>query len=247
GEGVFGATPGKWLLGLRVSKVGQTGPPGLWAAFVRVSVFTALIFAGFVLPGWLAEHGGTAGNLGGALLLGLGASRLLLQLRGTSGGYRGIHDFASGCHVIQRPLPARKLRLVSRHPNPVDTLLPAPEEALPEMVGGYAVRGRVWVETSAEQVWSAEDRALGRKVLLWLRPEQGRPVALPAEVSRPTRVRRLGGGRLPWGGSNFDWTAFSAPAGAPLIDTIVPERPLPWADARFLLEQLVDEFRAAEK
>src|SRR5262249_37187489 len=123
GEGVFGATPGKWLLGLRVSKVGQTGPPGLWAAFVRVSVFTALSFAGVVLPGWLAEHGGTAGKLGGALLLGLGVSGLLLQLRRTSGGYRGIHDFASGCHVIQRPLPARKLRLVSRHPNPVDTLL----------------------------------------------------------------------------------------------------------------------------
>src|SRR5262249_54017129 len=35
GEGVFGATFGKWLLGLRVSRLGQTGPPGVWRAFIR--------------------------------------------------------------------------------------------------------------------------------------------------------------------------------------------------------------------
>src|SRR5207302_6745804 len=103
----------------------------------------------------------------------------------------------------------------------------------------------VWVDASGEQVWAAEDRALGRMVLLWLRPEDDGP-ANPAEVSRPTRLRRLGGGQLIWGGTEFEWTAFAAPVGAPLADTIHPSRPLPWADARFLLEQLVDEFQAAE-
>src|SRR5262249_43328834 len=34
--------------------------------------------------------------------------------------------------------------------------------------------------------------------------------------------------------------------GSPLADTVPPGRPLPWAYARFLLEQLVDEFRTAE-
>jgi hypothetical protein len=40
--------------------------------------------------------------------------------------------------------------------------------------------------------------------------------------------------------------AFVAPLGGPLSETIHPARPLPWADARFLLDQLVEELRTAE-
>jgi hypothetical protein len=248
GEGVFGATPGKWLLGLRVSRVGHTGPPGLGRALVRSLVFAGLLGCIFVLPevlvGWLGRSAG--GALAAAAVV-AGGVGLLIQLRRGPHGYRGLHDFASGCHVTQRPLPARKLRLTSRYPSPLDAILP-PAEAIPETIGGYAVRGRIAVEPSGEQVWAAEDRALGRKVLLWLRPEGDEPVPPPAgEVARPTRVRRLGRGRLAWAGTTFDWTAFAAPVGALLADTVNPARPLPWADARFLLEQLVDEFRAAEK
>ncbi|MBX9581839.1 MAG: protein kinase, partial [Gemmataceae bacterium] len=41
-EGLFGATVGKWLLGLRVSRVGRTGPPGVGPALVRAAAFNAL-------------------------------------------------------------------------------------------------------------------------------------------------------------------------------------------------------------
>jgi hypothetical protein len=246
GDGVFGATPGKWLLGLRVSRVGRTGPPGFRAGLVRAAAFAVLLTMLVLIPELLTVlvGGATGGLLGGGVML-LGLAGLLVQFRRSPGGYRGLHDFVSGCHVTQRPLPARKLRLVSHRPNPLDAHQPVPAEPLPELVGGYAIRGRVWADAGREEVWAAEDRALARKVLLWVRPAGTGP-ALP-EVSRPTRVRRLGSGALAWAGAGYEWTAFAAPAGAPLADTVRPDHPLPWADARFLLEQLVDELGAAEK
>jgi hypothetical protein len=59
-------------------------------------------------------------------------------------------------------------------------------------------------------------------------------------------LRHLGDGSLNWASQSFTWTAFAAPLGGPLAEAIQPNRPLPWADARYLLDQLVEEFRAAE-
>lgn len=243
GEGLFGATPGKWLLGLRVSRLGQTGPPGLWRAFVRTAVFHILLMSVFIIPEKLVEWlGPTAGGLLGGILFLTASGTLLAQLR-KKWGYRGLHDLASGCHVTQRPLPARKLRLTIKRPTPLETLLP-PADALPATLGVYAVRGRIAVEPSGEQVWVGEDRGLARTVVIWLKPATG--AAMPTEAHRPTRLRRLGNGTLTWAGQSFEWMAFAAPLGGPLAGTIDPGRPLPWADARLLLDQLVEEFRAAE-
>ena len=90
GEGIFGATPGKWLLGLRVSRVGQTSPPGLRRALLRTGIFHALIVGVFVVPERLVEWLGPAagGVLGGIVFL-AGSAALLLQLR-KSRGYRGF-------------------------------------------------------------------------------------------------------------------------------------------------------------
>lgn len=258
GDGVFGATPGKWLLGLRVSRVGQTGPPGFWRGLLRSVVFGTLFYGMFACVGLSAiakTPGEKAIAVAGSVLA---AAALLVQFRRTSGGYRGLHDFASSCHVTQRPLPERKLRLVSHRPNPLDAVLrspartpdPAEPVPLPETLGGYAIRGRVnGNAATGEQLWAAEDRVLGRKVVLWLRPEQTaptRPREERVEVSRPGRLRRLGWGKCRWADRGHDWTAFAAPLGVPLADTITPGQPLPWADARFLLEQLVDELLTAE-
>ncbi len=239
-EGLFGRTAGKALLGLRVSRVGQTGPPGLGRAWLRAGVFSLLLLLLVHAPAVAGYYGGGLA----ALAAFAGAVALLLtQLRHTKDGYRGVHDLVSGCHVTQRPFPTRRPRLVSAKPSPLDALVPAVgSNPLPQTLGGYAVRGRLWADGTNGEVWAAEDRALGRRVVLWLTPEAG---AAGSDPGRPTRLRRLGGGRVCWAGSDYTWTAFAAPVGAPLTDTIHPRRPLPWPDARFLLEQLVDEFRAA--
>jgi len=244
-EGLLGATAGKALLGLRVSRVGQTGPPGVFRAALRATVFALTwmwILDGSRLAVLLVAAG--EGALGGGFslfTLATGFAALAVQLR-KSWGFRGLHDFASGCHVTQRPLPARKLRLPVRRPTPLETVLP-PAEALPEAVGGYVVRGRLSADPTGEQVWLAEDRSLGRTVLLWLRPWG--TVAL-ADPARHTRLRRLGAGNVAWGGAAYDWTAFAAPLGGPLAEAVRPGSQLPWADARYLIEQLAEEFRAAE-
>jgi uncharacterized RDD family membrane protein YckC len=240
-EGRLGATPGKWLLGLRVSRVGATGPPGVGPALARVLVFHGLLGGLVYAPAELVRvFGPAAGGFFGTLVFVLSAAALLAQTR-KSGGFRGLHDRASGCQVTQKPFPARKLRLAVAAPTPLDNVLPT-ADPLPD-VGGFVVRGRLAVDTSGEQVWLAEDRALGRKVLLWLRPwGSAGPSADPA---RPTRLRRLGSGSVGWAGAAYDWTAYAAPLGGPLAEAVRPGKPLPWADARHLLEQLADEFRAA--
>ncbi len=241
-EGRFGTTPGKWLLGLRVSRSGGTGPPGIRAAFVRFAVFHALLGGMFFVPEELIRLLGPGVGGGLALVVFFGcAAALLVQVR-KKRGYRGLHDFASGCQVTQKPFPVRKLRLNIASPTPLDTALPT-ADPLPD-VGGFVVLGRLSADTTGEQVWLAEDRALGRKVLLWLRPWGS--AALNADPARPARLRRLSSGSVGWAGAAYDWTAYAAPLGGPLAETVRPGRPLPWADARYLLEQLTEEFRAAE-
>jgi hypothetical protein len=244
-EGLFGTTPGKWLLGLRIGRVGQTVPPGIWRAFLRTTIFHLLLYGVFLAPEDLVRSLGPAvgGVASGAVFL-TSAAVLLIQLR-KKGSYRGLHDLASGCQTTQSLLPARKLRLVIQQPTPLDMLLPPGGDPLPESLGGYAVRGRLAAEASGEQVWIGQDRVLSRRVLIWLRPAGSGDANVP-EASRPARLRRLGSGTVSWCGHELDWVAFAAPLGGPLIATIDPRHPLPWADARFLLDQLVEELRAAE-
>jgi uncharacterized RDD family membrane protein YckC len=244
-EGVLGATPGKWLLGLRVSKLGQSTAPGFLRALIRTVVFQFLLLSIAFFPGLILKSlGPVAGGISGGLVFLVAASLLLIQLR-KKWRFRGIHDVLSGCQVTQKPLPARKLRLAIKHPTPLHTLPAQLQVDLPKSIGGYSVRGRIAVDPSGEEVWLGEDGSLARLVLIWLRPALPHADLLP-EANRPTRLRRLGGGVMTRGKASVEWTAFAAPLGGPLAEAVDSHHRLPWADARFLLEQLVEELRAAE-
>lgn len=241
-EGMLGRTIGKSLLGLRVVRVGQSGPPGLERAWIRAIAFQLIWF-------WTFHAPTITGKFGGLLALGTiasGIAMLLIQIRRTAEGYRGLHDLISGCHVVQKPLPVRRLRLPSRTANRLEGLLPPNEtEPLPDTLGGFQVKGRLWTDSLGEQLWLAEDRVLARRVLLWVMPDDGNPATpIPSDVPRLTRLRRLGRGTMNWAGRSLEWVAFAAPVGAPLADTI--RKPLPWADARQILEQLAEELQASE-
>jgi uncharacterized RDD family membrane protein YckC len=242
-EGLFGRTLGKALLGLRVSRIGECGPPGLERGWIRAATFSFLWFWTFYSPPLLSK---SIGGFAGALGFTSGIVALLVQLRRTEFGYRGLHDLLSGCHVTQKPRPVRRLRLHSRFPSPLDSVLEGnTPEPLPGSIGGYAVKGRLWAEPLGEQVWLAEDRALNRRVLVWLMADDGNPMTpIPNDVPRLTRLRRLGRGTIRWSGRDLEWVAFAAPVGAPLLDAV--QRPLTWPDARTLIEQLTDELIAAE-
>lgn len=241
-EGLYGMTPGKWLLRLRVVRIGQIGPPGLRPALIRSFVFNMFWFALTVLPGVLFA----VPYLGGVLAVGAVIFALLAlgcQLR-ASHGYRGLHDFASGCRVLQRARPIHRMRLVSQYPGLLDHGSTNRSD-LPTSVAGFDIRGVVHELPDNQAVWLAEDRSLSRRVLLWVYPSDGVRDALPP--ARPTRLRAIGTGMFEYHDRTMEWIAFVAPQGGPLPDMINPQHPLNWADARLLIEQIVEELLAAEK
>lgn len=241
GEGLFGCTLGKRLLRLKVVRVGETGPPGPRRAAVRTLTYNAVWLVMLGLPALAPLVGGvTAGALG---LLGFvaGLGVLLLQVRRTAHGYRGVHDFAAGTRTVRRAIPGRRPRLVSPFPNPLDRVMRS-VVPLPEAVGGFVVTGKVCEIDDGGEVWTAEDKSLGRRIVIRVEPPGvGDDSQFDEPVVRPARLRAVGHGSVTWGGGVRAWEAYVAPAGAPLPDLTSPARPLAWTDARTILEQLVGE------
>ena len=250
-EGLTGATPGKRVMRLRVARVGGVGPPGVGRAALRSLVFSLIwlpVFAGVDLLGVLPPGVDAAAAV---VVTGVGVGLVCVQLKKTPLGWRGVHDRATGCRVVERPRPPYRPHLLSHFPNPLDLVTAGPVTA-PAAVGGFVIAGRLARLPDGAEVWLADDRGLGRRVLLHVLPA-GTPAPAPpaaGEVTRPTRPRVVGRGVAAWpvGAGKIEarpWAATVAPAGAPLADVATPDRPLAWADARPILEQLADELATA--
>lgn len=242
-DGMFGATPGKYMFRLRVRRVGKTGPPGLLSGFVRSAVYQFVwytpvlvamlaalaigvfdVWAVFALPGY-------------AMSIGV----LLFQIRKTKYGHRGVHDLVANTRVIQKRPPARGSRLVSQHPNPLDCTVPS-GVPLPEQVGLFKVNGKLCDVDDGGQVWVGEDESLGRRVIVRIEPPgAGDDSRFDEPITRPARLRSVGHGAIEWGGGERAWVAYVAPAGAPLTDVVSEQKRLTWADTRGVLEQLTAE------
>jgi uncharacterized RDD family membrane protein YckC len=247
-EGLWGATLGKAALGLRVYPATGYGPPGLARALLRFLVFAISLEAVRVLlhfhddslP-WLFLFGGYPG---------LVAIALPMRRRN---GFRGLHEFLSGTRVVrlrslgkQRPSPKRT---PSRERGDRWRSQPGPRlaesltcsDGLPARVGSFQVRGAL-EEAGAGTVLLAQDMALDREVVIWLRPPGANPLS-------PTRRSIERTGRLRWLASGSDgerqWDAFLAPAGRPLAEVVQSERRWHWPETRPVLEQLTEELVVA--
>jgi hypothetical protein len=250
-EGLWGCSPGKWALRLRVCTPDSPEPPGLGRALLRCLVFFLLADLGWelMMVGGcvLAFHFENGADPWFSLypylpylaFLWFGAGLLVLasSMR-TRNGYRGLHDLASGTRVVQLPWASR--RRAGRGPfGEPETV---PRGGLPPRIGPFVVKGAIR-GTAAESVLLAEEPVLQRKVWLWLRPREAPPLPESRrEIGRPTRLRWLGGGQE----GAWRWDAFLAPpAGCKLPALVTAERRLSWPELRPLLEQLVDELAAA--
>jgi len=250
-EGLTGATPGKRWLRLAVVRLGGVGPPGLAAASLRALVFLGLWTVMILAPEWLNYSLGMAVGIPlGLVISALCLVGLALQLRRTTYGRRGLHDWLSQTRVIQRPRPPHRPRLFSQAEPTLERIVPT-SEALPATLGGYLISGKHCDLPDGGEIWLGEDRVLGRRVLLRLLP---RGTVLPpetlAENGRPTTLRRIGTGTFddPRPGASIPrgWIAYVAPTGAPLLDVITPGKTLGWIDARPILEELTDELIARQ-
>jgi uncharacterized RDD family membrane protein YckC len=252
-EGLWGASLGKWLLGLRVCTPRGSSPPGLVRGLVRTLVFLVCVnLANVLLVTWMVLDPAPMGPSGVPLwaprqllimnlllivgtVLGLG---LLLGPMRTRNGYRGLHEFLSGTRVVF--LPQRETpRLLPGRVREAPLLRPA---ECPERLGPFVVRGALRWGAGAG-VLLGQDAVLGRPVWLWLRSAGAPPLSgARREVSRGTRWRWLACGEE----AGWQWDAFVAvPGSAPLPELVAPGRALPWAEARRLLRQLADELAAS--
>lgn len=242
-EGFLGTTLGKQLTGLRVSRVPGGGPPGVWWAPARASIFYALTnFPGGVFTGLLfglvpAREAVIYEPLSLAADL-LGCLVMAATMRAAN-GYRGLHEWVSGTRVVRlvqtgrrrpprgRRLPTRPERYREASARPVGVLT---------SLGPFRVRGAVrW--DGDRRVLLGEDSALERPVWIVLRSKgAAAPPQVRRDLGRTTRPRWLSGGEQAEG----RWDAYTAPMGCPLADLAGP-RGLPWADARPVLHELADE------
>jgi hypothetical protein len=252
-ESVLGWTPGKWLLGLRVRESASGDRPSPWRSVLRTTLFVlftnGMVELAYSLVRLLAPELPTAGEgMTAKLLLGhVGVALLPLvsmaagaclvactMRRGT--GYRGLHEWLSGTHVIQLPDAQPRFVLPSRHEWPT---LAEDSQGLPGRIGGFRVLGTAW-RSEDEAVLYAADATLDRPAWLWLR----KGVCLTPHrrgLNRPGRARWLAGGER---GEDV-WEAFLAAPGCLLLD-LASQRKLRWPEALQALEQLCSELAAAE-
>ncbi len=230
-EAVGDASLGKKALGLRVRRASGGDVTGFGRGAARAAVFVGVLAAGSMadaLVPWAADYS--------LLFYCLGVALLICPMRARN-GYRGLHEFLSGTRVVSLPPPPEtwpvQPRLLERHV--------AREEAVPVRIGPFEVRGAL-ARHGTQSVLLGEDRALGRPVILWLRPRGEAPLP-PArrDVARAARLRWLAGGEE----GDERWDAFPAPTGCPLSDWVEGAGPRPWREARTVLEQLTEELAAA--
>jgi hypothetical protein len=243
-EGLWGCTLGKRWLRLRVCTTRGGDTPGLPRALLRYATYFLLMgLPSMVLyllqdPAQMMNRGPESLEIWALnlALLAAGAVLMVSTMRARN-GYRCLHDFASGTRIVQLPEPEGRHALPTRR---LDEGLAA-ADGLPARLGSYAIRGALGWE-AGQRVLLGEDPALGRQVLLWLRPAAGPPLT-PArrDGSRPARLRWLAGGRY----EDLQWDAFLAPVGCPLADLVGARGRLSWAEARPVLAALAEELAAA--
>jgi len=231
----WGATVGKALCRLRVLQTDRNYP-GLLQALLRAVLFCIVP----VLPYWLiagtdpmafVEASGRTYALSFSYYVLLG---LLFVTARRRNGFASIHDLASRTRVVSRTAMAQR-QSVS-----VGDLETAGVESCPR-VGPYHVLQSLGKSGEAE--WrEGYDLRLLRRVLIRIVPPDTPP--LPAAIRHVSRV-----GRLRWltgrhdGGEN--WDAFEGVGGQSLWKLV--ERPQPWRQVRFWLQDIAEELSAVAR
>ncbi len=232
-EGLWGASLGKAIVGLRVAGLDRCAP-GIPRALWRAIVFSLPMLVSFVpRPDGLTILQMNLWTLGsGVVMLGLWA--LLFGTARRRNGFAALHDLASHTRVIQKsayePRPS-----VAPSEEPVAAI-----DALPQL-GPFHVLGPLAAGEN-ETLILAYDTKLLRRV--WIRKAPAGEPPLPAPLrnaARPGRLRWLQGTRS----DPESWDAYEAVPGSPLVSLL--GAPQPWKVVRFWLLDLAEELEAASR
>lgn len=222
-ESVWGTTPGKALLGLRV-----VGPdrqaPGILRGLSRAAIFCFAAALPFLFPSAPSTPDTTRVVVDDFSLMFL--VLLLFVSARRRNGFAGLHELASGTRVVAKSSSSRpRLSTSSTQAEVVGETR--------RRIGPYAVRGTLRKLDRGELV-EGYDETLRRRVWIFLSAHVSDSAIAAPHPDRPGRIRWLMG--------KHDlaecWDAFEAPAGSALLDIA---RPQPWATVRSWLLELASE------
>lgn len=226
-QGLWGATIGQALVGLRVVSRDR-GAPGLLRAAGRYLILYLPGLLMMVLP--LA---GVAFHTRVLLAYALPVYRLLLFVTiRRRNGYAAVHDLLTDTRVVERAA----VQAAKAAASPTQEPVPAATMAGQEPIGPYQVLGTL-EECAEHTLLLGFDPRLLRRVWLSVHRHDGSTGRHPG--TRFTRLRWLAGGMT----AERHWDAHEAPAGTALL--ALAREPQPWSVARNWLHDLALELEAS--
>jgi uncharacterized RDD family membrane protein YckC/tRNA A-37 threonylcarbamoyl transferase component Bud32 len=226
-EGIWGASLGKQLLGIRVARVDQQ-PIGLYPALLRVLIWiVAIILVPFALQAGFEVATARAADEAIAVFDIIGMALLFATAR-QANGFSGLHDVLTGARVIEQTRPPARVPLL---------LPPRLTKADPHgtRMGPYLVVEALGATDDGHLVLGFDD-VLRRNVWIHVRPPG--TVGLTADrraIGRPGRLRWLSERRT----LHESWDAYDGPAGIPFMEFARHARH--WSQVRFLLYDIAVE------
>jgi uncharacterized RDD family membrane protein YckC len=230
-EGLWGASLGKSLVGLRVAGLNRCAP-GIPKASLRALIYLLpAIVQGLIVvivdDAWTAQpwHRGMA-------LVNLLYTLVLFSTARRRNGFAGLHDLWTQTRVIQKSAYQPRMP-VAQEAEPI-----AATEEMPK-VGPYHILATAMTNESEELLIGYDTKLLRR---VWIRKLPVNAPPVPAEVTnvaRPGRLRWLQGLRS----ETEAWDAYEYVAGTPLLHLVRVRQP--WSSVRHWLLDLGEELRAA--
>lgn len=237
-EGVWGASAGKALLGLRVARVNR-GTPGVSRAMARQFILSwPGLLSIFFFNDYFNDYDPTSHTtqMWSFVYLGAGAAYLLAMFvtARRANGFAAAHDLLTDTRVIQKAAQQQRA-IFAQADTPIITTVEMPK------LGPYHVLATLSSDGD-ESLLLGYDTRLLRKV--WIRKTQpGAPPVAPKlrNIARPGRLRWLQGER----NANEAWDAYEALEGKCLCDLLTERQP--WASVRHWLHDLSVELEASSR
>ncbi|MEY2407827.1 MAG: eukaryotic-like serine/threonine-protein kinase [Verrucomicrobiota bacterium] len=238
-EGLWGASLGKALCGLRVVGTNRVAP-GIWRAFLRVLIFSAPAVIGVL--GSLLVHSKddfvarqeSSGMTAYFPFWSLSTIALWITIRRRN-GFAGLQDLFTRTRVVIRH---------AAHERPLLKSTRAERDssgATGEKLGPYEVIHSVGA-TDGGELLLARDPALRR--IVWIfrtRPGTAPVPARRRDLNRPGRLRWLNGHR----DESAAWDAYECPDGVSF--STLHGQPQPWSAIRFWLHDLAEEIAVGNR
>jgi uncharacterized RDD family membrane protein YckC len=235
-EGLWGASIGKRLVGLRVVIRAAGRSPGVARAAWRALIFKAAPLV-IVIPGFALGQARYAELISRSPVLPLstdlavgGLIALLFSTARRRNGFASVHDLWSGTRVVRRVAEARC--------PPLDIAAPThPQRTSNRHLGPFEVIGTVGSTDVGTLLVGFDSRLLRRVWLLEVRLERPSVPPVLRDLNRKGRLRWLGGRRTP----SETWDAYEALDG---VLVALLDRPQPWRAVRSWLADLAEEIDA---